>query len=226
MRSSFLILPVVLAMTGCSAVKEEKLSQAYQIDYDQVVPVKETAPDGAIFGRAQTGFFLGDRRAQRVGDVLTIVLSETTAASKSNDASLTRKGSETIALPGALFGAGALNIPAVRSGALDMSDDSKFNGTGAANQSNSLNGRLTVVVTRVYENGNLWVQGEKKLTLNQGEEFVRVAGLIRPEDILPGNNVDSSRIAQAQISYTGSGSVHDSTKQGWWGQIMTQISPI
>ena len=107
-----------------------------------------------------------------------------------------------------------------------MSDDSKFNGTGAANQSNSLNGRLTVVVTRVYENGNLWIQGEKKLTLNQGEEFVRVAGLVRPEDIQPGNNVDSSRIAQAEISYTGSGGVADSTKQGWFGQIMNQISPI
>ena len=226
MRTFALIVPITLAFTGCSAIKEEKISQAYQIDYDQVVPVRESAPDGAIFGRSQTGFFLGDRRAQRVGDVLTIVLSETTAASKSNDASLTRKGSDTIALPSALFGAGALNIPAVRSGSLNMSDDSKFNGTGAANQSNSLNGRLTVVVTRVYENGNLWIQGEKKLTLNQGEEFVRVAGLVRPEDIQPGNNVDSSRIAQAEISYTGSGSVADSTKQGWFGQLMNQISPI
>jgi len=226
MRPLLLILPVALAITGCSAVKEEKISQAYQIDYDQVVPVKETAPDGAIFGRAQTGFFLGDRRAQRVGDVLTIVLSETTAASKSNDASLTRKGSETIALPGALFGAGALNIPAVRSGALDMSDDSKFNGTGAANQSNSLNGRLTVVVTRVYENGNLWVQGQKMLTLNQGEEYVRVEGLVRPEDIGPGNTVDSSRIGQAKISYTGAGAIHDVTKQGWFGRFFNLVSPL
>ena len=74
-----------------------------------------------------------------------------------------------------------------------------FAGSGSANQSNSIQGQLTVVVTRVYENGNLWVQGQKALQLNQGEEYVRVSGLIRPEDIKPGNIIESNRIAQAQI---------------------------
>ena len=90
----------------------------------------------------------------------------------------------------------------------------------------SITGQLTVVVTRVYENGNLWVQGQKMLTLNQGEEFLRVSGLIRPEDIKPGNVVDSDRVAQAQISYTGAGDVHDADKQNWFGRFFNMIAPI
>jgi flagellar L-ring protein precursor FlgH len=64
------------------------------------------------------------------------------------------------------------------------------------------------------------------LTLNQGEEFIRVSGLIRPEDIQPGNTIPGQKIAQAQISYTGAGDVHDASKQGWLGRIFGMVSPI
>lgn len=218
---------LTLTLAGCSAQREAKISESFQMNYDQVVPLKETAPDGAIYSRSQSGFFLGDRRAQRVGDVITINLVETMAASKSNDSAISRKGSFSMGLPTALFGPLGWNIPAVRNSSnFDATTDSKFAGAGAANQSNSIQGKVTVVVTRVYENGNLWVEGQKRLTLNQGEEFVRVSGLVRPEDIGPGNTVDSSRIAQAMISYTGAGNIHDSTEQGWFGKFFTLVSPI
>ncbi len=227
MRSISALILVGLSLAGCSSTREAKISESFQMNYDQVVPVKEASPDGAIYSRAQTGFFLGDRRAQRVGDVITINLVETRAASKSNDAAIDRKGSFATGLPTALFGPLGLNIPAVRSSTnFDASTDSKFAGSGAANQSNSISGKVTVVITRVYENGNMWVQGQKMLTLNQGEEFVRVSGLVRPEDIGPGNTVDSSRIAQAQISYTGAGSIHDASQQGWFGKFFSNIAPI
>ncbi len=218
---------VGLALSGCtSTMRENKISDSFQLNYDNVVPVKEESPDGAIYSRSQTGFFLGDRRAQRVGDVLTINLNETFAATKSNDAAIDRKGSTNASLP---FTAGAINVPALRgigANALNTSDEQKFSGSGSANQSNSITGQITVVVTRVYENGNLWVQGQKMLTLNQGEEYVRVAGLVRAEDIKPGNIVDSNRVAQAQISYTGAGDVHDASKQNWFGKFFGFIAPI
>lgn len=216
-----------LTIAGCSSVKEAKISQSFQMSYDQVVPSKEKLPDGAIYSKSQSGFFLGDRRAHSIGDVLTISLSETMAASKSNDSAIDRNGKFGVTLPKALFGAMGLNIPQVRDSTnFDTTTESKFSGTGSANQSNSIKGKLTVVVTRVYENGNLWVQGQKALSLNQGEEFVRVSGLIRPEDIGPGNIIDSSRLAQAQISYTGAGNIHDATRQGWFGRFFSLIAPI
>lgn len=225
--SSLLILATTLAVAGCSSAREAKLSQSYQVNYDQVVPLKEKLPDGAIYSRSQSGFFLGDRRAHSVGDVLTISLAETMAASKSNDAAIDRNGSFAMSLPKALFGTMGLNIPQVRNSTnFDTSTESTFAGTGSANQSNSIQGKLTVVVTRVYENGNLWVQGQKALSLNQGEEYVRVSGLIRPEDIGPGNIIESSRLAQAQISYTGAGDVHDATRQGWFGRFFSLVAPI
>lgn len=223
----YLVLPISFLVTGCSSVREAKLSQSYQVNYDQVVPLREKQPDGAIYSRSQSGFFLGDRRAHNVGDVLTISLAETMAASKSNDAAIDRNGSFSMSLPKALFGTMGLKIPQVRDSAnFDTSTESTFSGTGSANQSNSIQGKLTVVVTRIYENGNLWVQGQKALSLNQGEEFVRVSGLIRPEDIGPGNIIESSRLAQAQISYTGAGDVHDATRQGWFGRFFSLVAPI
>ena len=220
-----LTLGLTLALGACSSYREAKISEQFQMNYDEVVPVRVASPDGAIYSRSQAGFFLGDRRAQRVGDVLTVNLVETMQASKANDAAIDSKGSTAVGLPGGFFGTG-LNIPAVRTGALDATSDSKFAGNGAANQSNSISGKVTVVVTRVYENGNLWVQGQKMLTLNQGEEYVRVEGLVRPEDIGPGNTVDSSRIGQAKISYTGAGAIHDVTKQGWFGRFFNLVSPL
>jgi len=82
------------------------------------------------------------------------------------------------------------------------------------------------MVTRVYQNGNMWVEGQKMLTLNNGEEFVRVSGLVRPEDIAAGNTIVSGRIAQAQISYTGSGDLADASRQGWFGRFFGWAAPI
>lgn len=217
-------------LTGCSAQREEKISANLQEDYDKVVSVQEKPIDGSIFSAGRPGFFVGDRRANSVGDVLTINLSEQTQASKSANGALSRKGSTATTLPGSIFGAtgvlGLTNPSISTSGNFSSSTDQSYTGKGTADQSNSLNGTLTVMVTRVYENGNMWVEGQKMLTLNQGEEYIRVSGLVRPEDIKPGNLVDSSRIAQAHISYTGAGDLADATKQNWFGRFFGWAAPI
>jgi flagellar L-ring protein precursor FlgH len=222
-----LMMAILLSVSACSSMTEEKLSQANQIDYDSVVPAKQKMADGSIYSASQSGLFVGDRRARNVGDVLTINLVETMQATKSNDGTITRKGSLAVSLPSAIFGKGAINPGNIANpGAFGTTTDQSFAGTGVADQSNSITGKVTVMVTRVYENGNMWVQGEKKLTLNQGEEYVRVAGLVRPEDIQTGNIVNSTSIAQATISYTGSGDIADATKQNWFGRFFNYISPI
>ena len=216
-----------LALAGCSSVREAKISESFQMNYDEVVPTKELSPDGAIYSRSNAGFFLGDRRAQRVGDVLTVTLAENINATKALNAAGSKSNNIAMTLPNALFGPGALNIPALRDGAnLGASNTSNTAGKVTADQSNTINGDITVVVTRVYENGNLWIQGQKMLSVNQGEEYVRVSGVIRPEDIQAGNIVSSTKIAQAQITYTGAGDLDDNTKQGWFGRIVGAIAPL
>ncbi len=217
-----------IALTGCSSVREAKISESFQMNYDEVVPTKEVSPDGAIYSRSNAGFFLGDRRAQRVGDVLTVKLAENLNATKALNAAGAKNNSIAMTLPNALFGGGALNIPALRDGGANLaaSNTSTTTGTVTADQSNTITGDITVIVTRVYENGNLWIQGQKMLSVNQGEEYVRVSGVIRPEDIQAGNVVSSTKIAQAQITYTGAGDLNDNTKQGWFGRIVGALAPL
>ena len=106
MKAFYLIMFASLVfLTGCSAQREEKISANLQEDYDKVVSVHEKPVDGAIFSAAQPGFFVGDRRAHSVGDVLTVNLSEQTQASKSANGALSRKGSTSTTLPGSIFGA-------------------------------------------------------------------------------------------------------------------------
>ncbi len=100
----------------------------------------------------------------------------------------------------------------------------EFESTGDADQSNSLSGNITVSIAEVLPNGVLRVRGEKWLTLNRGDEYIRLSGLVRPEDIAPDNTVQSTRLADARISYSGTGEVHDANAMGWLAKFF--ISPI
>ena len=78
----------------------------------------------------------------------------------------------------------------------------------------------------MFDNGNMEILGQKKLTLNNGDEYIRLLGVIRPEDIDSQNTVLSSRIANAKISYTGAGDVADSSKKGWFAKLIDAVQPL
>ena len=90
-----------------------------------------------------------------------------------------------------------------------------FAGDSASTQQNALTGSITVIVQEVLPNGLLQVAGEKSLTLNQGEEFLRLRGYLRAADIDADNQVSSQRIANARIAYSAQGTLADATTPGW-----------
>ncbi|MFN6972241.1 MAG: flagellar basal body L-ring protein FlgH, partial [Rheinheimera sp.] len=98
---------------------------------------------------------------------------------------------------------------------LGINSSSDFKGDSKADQSNSLTGDISVNVLRVMANGNLVIRGEKWLTLNTGKEYIRLTGVIRPEDIDAKNTVESSKIANARIEYSGTGATHGGQGPGW-----------
>jgi flagellar L-ring protein precursor FlgH len=106
---------------------------------------------------------------------------------------------------------------------LDTSFDGKteLTGIGDSNQNNELKGTITVMVTKIFANGNLYVRGEKWISLNEGDEYVRVKGIIRPQDVNPDNTIESNRIADARITYSGKGAFADASKPGWLTRILT-----
>ena len=83
-----------------------------------------------------------------------------------------------------------------------------------------------VSVTRILPGGNLEIVGQKKLTLNNGQEYIRLRGLVRPEDISADNLVRSDRIAHAEIKYVGAGDIADSSKKGWLSRALDTVAPF
>ncbi len=184
-------------------------------------PPPPTPADGAIF-KASTGYapLYEGWRARRVGDPLTIVLVERTLASKSASSKLDSKGNASINPPAV----GPLSF--VPPNALAADGGRGFTGTGTADQSNSLSGEVSVTVSEVFPNGTMMVQGGKRVTLNRGDEYVQIKGLVRWADVDADNRVLSTRVADAQIAYTGKGDVARASRQGWFNRFFAMLSPF
>jgi flagellar L-ring protein precursor FlgH len=177
--------------------------------------------NGAIF-QASLGYapLTSGARAAMVGDVVTIVLIEQTQAVKSNSASTDR--SANIGLTPPTTGALALFSASDAS----LGGAGTFAGKGAAAQSNSLTGAISVTIAKLLPNGNFVVKGQKHLTLNRGDEVIQISGIVRPNDIDSTNSVLSTRVADAQITYTGKGEIARASTQGWLGRFFSRVSPF
>ncbi len=168
---------------------------------------------GAIYRSDYSLVLFEDLKARNVGDLVTILLTERTNASKSASTSTAKDsdvntGTPTLAgRPVTDDGIQILNNA--------IESERTFDGEADASQSNQLNGSITVTIERRLPNGNLMVRGEKWLTLNQGEEFIQISGIIRPVDISTANTVPSTKIADARITYSGKGPLASSNKPGW-----------
>lgn len=175
-------------------------------------PLAPPPSDGAIYHDSQGMELFNDPRAHRVGDILTIALVESTQASKKATTSTSKKDKTAIDAPTILGQGLTLNGKVAN---IATNGDRSFDGSGNSSQSNQLTGQITVTVAQRLSNGNLLVRGEKWLTINQGQELVRISGIVRPQDIGQDNSVPSTRVADARIAYTGRGSLADANTQGW-----------
>jgi flagellar L-ring protein precursor FlgH len=194
-----------IVLAGCASAPPRQA-----INDDDIVPVQRTTSRGVSGGvfTGDTVSLTSDSRAYRVGDAVTVILQETTQASKRAGTSFSKGSSASVAPIGALgkvFGKTGIEVAA----------DRNFEGDATSTQQNALSGALTVIVQEVLPNGLLRVAGEKNLTLNQGEEFVRLKGFIRAQDIDNDNQVSSLRVANARIAYSGKGALADANQPGW-----------
>ncbi|MBD3634972.1 MAG: flagellar basal body L-ring protein FlgH, partial [Methylophaga sp.] len=99
--------------------------------------------------------------------------------------------------------------------AFGFGSETDFEGEGESEQNNLLSGNISVSVVEVLANGNMVIRGEKVITINQGNEYIRLSGIVSPRDIEADNSVSSVRIADAQIAYTGDGPTNDANVMGW-----------
>ena len=186
-----------------------------------VAPVANAGSAGSIFqtGQGYAGLVTGTR-ARALGDMVTIVLVESTTTNKSTTGRTNREGSFGITPPSA----GPLSF--LNPNALNAEADASFTGGGNAAQQSRLNGTVAVTIAAIYPNGTAEVVGEKQMKLSQGDEWVQFAGRIRLVDIDGDNRLASSQVANARIIYTGKGAVQQASRPGWLSQFFGLISPF
>ncbi|CDO35582.1 flagellar basal body L-ring protein FlgH [Novosphingobium sp. KN65.2] len=211
-----------LAVTGAApALAKKHEPSGFEATLPVAAPVEAAAPTGGIFN-VSAGYapLYEGNRARRVGDPLTIVLIETTSASKAVSSKSQKGGGASITPPTA----GLLSF--LNPNALKASSNSSFNGQGNAAQTSSLASTLSVTIAEVRPNGTALVKGEKQMLLSQGDEWVRFSGIVRLADVDAENSILSTRVADAKIEYSGKGSLQRASRQGWLGKFFNMISPF
>ncbi|MBU3844967.1 MAG: flagellar basal body L-ring protein FlgH [Candidatus Anaerobiospirillum pullicola] len=217
------LMPVML--TGCAL--DALGPQPDDPDFAPALPEEDyttALPSGGLFNpySSNNGLYT-DTRAHKVGDLISVQLEEQTSASKNAGTTLGKSND---------IGFGALSIggrPVTINGydtSVGLSNSSDFTGNSDASQSNSLTGNISVSVVKVLANGNLVVRGEKWLMLNNGNEYIRVTGIVRSEDVSSDNTVSSQRIANARIQYGGTGDFADTQERGWLSRFFNSAFNI
>ena len=210
MKYSIILMLFVTLLSGCASPKRGDAEYAPAMPVSNYGPVQHA---DSIYQMESAWLLLEDIKPRRVGDMLTATLAEKTDAKKSADTDTKKTSDNTITALNFLGAPVTYNDRQLLDTQLKSEYD--FSGEAGSSQSNSLTGSVTVTVVEVLANGNLVVQGEKWININQGEEYIRLRGIVRPSDISPDNTIASTRVANAQIQYSGEGSLANSNDQGW-----------
>jgi len=215
MRTLFFVSFIAVlagSLTGCASLQEAQADDPYFAPLPPVAAPRPIVRNGSLFTQSHSNSLYSDNKARHEGDIITVVLRENTQASKQAKTETAKDSNVTfdplnIAGRNASIGGNVLQF--------GSSSSQDFTGDAKADQSNSLVGDISVNVLQVMENGNLVIRGEKWLTLNTGKEYIRLTGVIRPQDVDVNNTVESTKIANARIEYSGTGAHHGGQSPGW-----------
>ena len=220
----FLITLFVGFLSSCATSEKQKILP--DPDYAAVFPTVDQEPKaitGSLYDGAMSDSWFGRRTDFSVGDIVVVILDEEVQAERSQNTDVSRETTNEVA-------AGMLGkLPIIKNniGGLDLDGSSiTSEGAGTADQEATLQGQIAVTVVQILPNGNLIVRGEKKLELSEGSEVIRVAGIVRTEDIAPNGTVFSRRLANAQIAYIGSGELASANRVPWGTSFLLQFWPF
>ena len=227
MKYVLLFICITALLGGCASTDLTQKTLTHSPDFAPVYPLASDAnriPTGGIYGNRQSDAWFGRGRNFQVGDIITVLLDESTQAARTSNTDLSREAKNT-GLPTGLNTEVGKVSPFLQG--IDLtSSNMTSKGKGVADQKATLKGSLAVTVVEVLANGNLMVRGEKKLGLAEGTEVIQISGIIRPQDVGPNSTVQSLRLANAQIAYRGNGDVANAAKAGWGTSALHRFWPF
>ncbi|MEE4254022.1 MAG: flagellar basal body L-ring protein FlgH [Desulfuromusa sp.] len=229
LKNCFGLILIVVFLGACAG-------PASRVDLNAVEPVAPivTGPAppqtaGSLWTESRGGMFV-DMKGQTVGDIITVVIVENASASKEATTETDRSSSMSAGISN-VFGLekyiGQLGNNAIDPASLiDATTTNEFSGSGKTARKENLVATLTTQVIEVLPNGNLKIEGNKTVTVNNEMQIVKLTGTIRSADVSPQNLVDSKNILNARIAYIGEGIISDKQQQGWLVRALDQVWPF
>ena len=219
------LVAIVYLLQGCATEPVDMVLRPSP-EFQPVYPLasdRQKVATGGIYSNRQSDAWFGRGRNYQVGDIITVLLNESTQAARTQNTDVSRDSKNS--LPSGMSTKVGQMSPFLNG--IDLSNNNNSSkGAGKADQQASLSGSVAVTVIEILANGNLMIRGEKKLGLSEGTEVIQVSGVIRPEDVGPNSTVQSKRLANAQIAYRGSGDLANATKAGWGTSLMHKYWPF
>lgn len=225
---------VIGVLSGCTSTPERMQHISYAPSYPLNIPQQAQPKNGSLYQSGAMTLF-NDARAHRVGDIITIALSENMTAKKKDEAKYDKSNAQdygittplSVTTPNNLVGDLVKGVASPLEGlGFGYGSESSFSGKSDVKQNSSLSGSIAVTVVEVIPNGNLVVRGEKWITIHDGDEVVQFAGIIRPEDIQPDNTITSEKVADVRLVYKDVGMAGDTARSGIGTQWLNKYWPL
>lgn len=230
MRTIFLSMAFLLLLSACAATPEQPLV-AIKEPLEEIQPVVEEQQEAGSLWHDNNSSMFSDRKAKDVGDIVTVIISEKASASKEAKTSSSRSSNMSASIPN-FFGLEnaeqltSLHNPIDLENLVKADFANGFDGSGSTTRKEDLSAFLTTQVVGRYPNGQLKIRGGKEVMVNNEVQIIYLTGIVRPVDITAQNTVNSTKILNARISYTGKGAVSDKQQPGWMMRIIDNVWPF
>jgi flagellar L-ring protein precursor FlgH len=221
MKYLILITTCATTLIGCAGVTPSTITSTSASV--RPMPAERALPmSGAIYTERTYRSMFEDRRASKVGDVITIVIAEKSSANKANNTKSENTGSAV----NSLSALGGLSAGAMKNANVNGAGERTLESTDTGNITNAFNSSLTVTVVDVLEGGNLVVQGEKQIGYDRGADYIRFSGIVSPQLIAKGNVISSTQVADARIEYRTNAQVDQSAIASMMNRLFYSILPF
>ncbi len=216
-------------LAACSTPQPAPL--AIREPLEEIEAVGEQKHEAGSLWQESNSSMFSDRKARDIGDIVTVIISETASASKEAKTSTERTSNMSASIPN-FFGLENDKLWATSHNPVDLSNlvsadfSNGFDGSGSTSRKEALSAFLTTQVVGRYPNGQLKIRGGKEVMVNNEVQIIYLTGIIRPVDITAANTVNSNKILNARISYTGKGAISDKQEPGWAMRVLDNVWPF
>ena len=235
-KKQLILCMTLIFLTGCAGLSKEPSHMVQTVEiqkpkFDVYEPPKPE--EGSLWSEMSEVGLFQDMKARKVGDIVTVRIVEDPEAELNANTKTSRSSSidaSKLKFLGYMKALAEKNSRLAQDPGTDdlmlASLGTKFDGKGSSDRDGHVKAYITAVVEKVLFNGNLYINGQREVRVNNETQYITLSGVVRPKDITSSNEVSSTYVADARITYSGSGPVADKQRPGWLGRVVDYVWPF